>query len=108
MITLLFISITSFSAEKPSQQSSASYVPSLGDMMAAIQLRHAKIWYAAKLKNWDLADYELRQLEANLNQALPLYPSKPASDADASYKAVVLISEFLKAKDDAKFMQAIA
>jgi hypothetical protein len=67
-------------------------------MMAAIQLRHAKIWYAAKLKNWDLADYELRQLEANLNQALPLYPSKPASDADASYKAVVLISEFLKAK----------
>jgi hypothetical protein len=77
-------------------------------MMAAIQLRHAKIWYAAKLKNWDLADYELRQLEANLNQALHLYPSKPASDADASYKAVVLISEFLKAKDDAKFMQAFA
>lgn len=77
-------------------------------MMAAIQLRHAKLWYAAKLKNWELADYELRQLEVNLKQALRIFPSKPASDANATYKAVGLISESLKAKDDAKFMQAFA
>jgi hypothetical protein len=70
MIALLSIPFPYVSAEESPQQTSASYVPSLGDMMAAIQLRHAKIWYAAKLKNWDLADYELRQLEANLKQAL--------------------------------------
>ena len=72
VIALLSIPIRYVSAEESPQRSSASYVPSLGDMMAGIQLRHAKIWYAAKHKNWDLADYELRQLEANLKQALSI------------------------------------
>jgi hypothetical protein len=93
LIAILSIPLPLVSGEESTQQSSASYVPSLGDMMAAIQLRHAKIWYAAKLKNWDLADYELRRLEANLKQASRIYLSKPASDTDASYTAVVLISE---------------
>jgi hypothetical protein len=36
-------------------------VAPLGDIMGKIQLRHIKIWYAMKQRNWGLLDYELGQ-----------------------------------------------
>src|ERR1700737_4195705 len=42
------------------------YVPRLGDLMSAIQLRHMKLWFAGKALNWELAAYELRQLDTGL------------------------------------------
>ena len=45
-------------ADDPSKPSSG-YVLSLGDIMTVVQLRHAKVWYAAQLGNWPLAAYEL-------------------------------------------------
>jgi hypothetical protein len=59
MLAIFVISNASILAEDKAPQGSASYVPSLGDLMAAIQLRHSKLWYVANLKNWPLADYEL-------------------------------------------------
>jgi hypothetical protein len=50
------------------------YMPSVGDVMTIIQLRHAKVWYAAKLKNWPLAAYELDKLEDSLAQVTRLRP----------------------------------
>ena len=44
---------------------SEAYVPALGDIMSATQLRHIKLWFAGKLQNWDLASYELRQIRSN-------------------------------------------
>jgi hypothetical protein len=81
-------------------------VTSLGDLMAVIQLRHAKLWYAASLENWSLAEYELAQLEANLRQAGRLYPDMPASEAIAGNRLTTPIGEAIKTADRAKFTRA--
>jgi cytochrome c553 len=105
MLALLFISNVSV-AQDASASRSLSYVPSLGDMMTAIQLRHSKLWYAVKTKNWSLADYELRQLDTSLKEGKRLYPNIPGWDIAGSDKVAVAIGEALKAKNEAKFDQA--
>lgn len=40
---------------------SQPYAPRLGDIMGMTQLRHFKLWYAGREKNWNLAKYELGQ-----------------------------------------------
>src|SRR5262245_12277167 len=106
MLACLFISTASVVADDKSPQTSLSYMPSLGDLMAAIQLRHSKLWYAAKLGNWPLANYELAQLDANLKQAARYYPNMPASDVTATDKLTLLVGESLREMSDAKFEQA--
>jgi hypothetical protein len=34
----------------------------LGDFMGLTQLRHFKLWYAGRSKNWELADYEVENV----------------------------------------------
>ena len=104
ILAVFLVSNVSSAEDNPSQ--SAVNVPSLGDMMAAIQLRHAKLWYSGRVKNWPLADYELEQLNASLRQATRFYTKMPASDMTATDKAAALISEAIKAKDGAKFSMA--
>ena len=48
--------------------------PSLGDLMALIQLRHFRLWYAQRVENWKLADYELGQFEQTMRRVGKLYP----------------------------------
>lgn len=48
--------------------------PSLGDLMALIQVRHSKLWYAQRVGNWQLADYELAQFERTIRRIGKLYP----------------------------------
>jgi hypothetical protein len=80
----------------------------LGDLMATVQLRHSKLWYAGNLKNWPLADYELQQLDATLKQVARTDPNTPASDLTATEKPTSLIGESIKVEDRAKFQQAFA
>lgn len=42
------------------------YEPGLGDLMHGLQLRHAKLWFAGTAANWDLASFELHEIEENL------------------------------------------
>ena len=49
----------------------------LADLMLVTQLRHAKLFYAGRDRNWSLADYQLRQLDLNLKEA---QRSTPAID----------------------------
>jgi hypothetical protein len=43
----------------------------LSDLMIALQFQHIKLWFAGKLSNWDLANYELRQIRTSLRKAMP-------------------------------------
>ena len=36
--------------------------PGLGEIMTLQQLRHIKLWFAGRARNWPLADYELGEL----------------------------------------------
>ncbi len=41
---------------------------------AATQLRHAKLWFAGKNRNWALAAYEVDEIKEGLGDAAKLHP----------------------------------
>jgi hypothetical protein len=43
--------------------------------MTATQLRHAKLWFVGEAKNWDLAAYEVDEIEEGLNDAEKQFPT---------------------------------
>lgn len=92
-------------AEENSGQRAASYLPRLSDLMVVVQIRHAKLFYAVKARNWPLADYELGQLVGTLKEAGRYYPNTapPMTLAEETGSS---LSEAIKAKNEAKFDQA--
>ncbi len=40
-----------------------TYKPGFGDFMSSIQTHHSKLWFAGQSENWDLADFEVHELE---------------------------------------------
>lgn len=98
-------------AGKPALPASESYVPGLGEIMGATQMRHSKIWFAGRAGNWELAHYELDEIREGLEDAVKFHPvfkgvpvsamldrftSQPLADLDAA----------VAAKDSAKFSKA--
>src|SRR5215472_5213075 len=46
--------------------------PGVSDVMIEMQLRHIKLWFAGKLRNWPLAAYELDIVRSKLKKAQAL------------------------------------
>ena len=61
-----------FAAAQPAKE---PYEPGLGEFMTATQLRHAKLWFAGKQNNWDLAAYEIDEIKEGLEDAARLFPT---------------------------------
>jgi hypothetical protein len=51
------------------QPAKQPYEPGLGEFMTATQLRHAKLWFAGKNRNWELAAYEVDEIKEGLQDA---------------------------------------
>jgi mono/diheme cytochrome c family protein len=84
----------------PGQPSNS--VASLADIMGQIQLRHIKLWYAIKFKNWGLLDHELQQTKDSLTDAAMLYRNIPVEYAGSAAKPLTSLQEAAKAKDISK------
>jgi hypothetical protein len=82
------------------------YVPRLADIMNGLQLRHLKFYFAARAQNWDLADFELRQIRAGLADAAVLYSGLPVTNITTLADPVQALSDAIKAKDQRRFMAA--
>ena len=83
------------------------YVPRLGDIMSALQVRHLKLYFAGRAQNWELADFELHQLRAGLAEAALLYSGLPVTNVTTLAGPVQSISDAIKAKDGGKFTAAV-
>jgi hypothetical protein len=83
-----------------------TYVPSLGDIMGATQLRHFKLWYAGKLKNWELAGYELGQIEDSFANAARGYQNIPIENIIIVEKPLQALDSAIKDKDGEHFDNA--
>ena len=77
--------------------------PALGDIMLTLQLRHIKVWYAARSESWDLADYEVRHLLEGLGRAAILYSNIPIEQIQAINGPLVDMREAIKARDVGRF-----
>jgi hypothetical protein len=85
---------------------SEPYVPRLGDIMNAVQIRHTKLWFAGRSGNWDLAAYEIRQLKAGLVEAASLYQGIPVTNVTTMAAPVQAVADAVEAKDGKKFAKA--
>ena len=105
IILALAMSFPVAAAEKQSEQSSGGqrqmYTPSLAVVMGLIQLSHFKLWLAGNLRNWPLAEYELSQMNATLQDARALFPNVPA--ADTSAMSAEELRDAIRIKDGTKF-----
>jgi hypothetical protein len=105
ILAVLLAAHTASIAEEDSGRRAASYVPRLADLMVVIQIRHAKLFYAAKARNWPLADYELEQLAGTLHETGRYYPNT-APPMTLAEEIRSSLSEAVRTKNEAKFDQA--
>lgn len=78
----------------------------LSDLMNRLQLQHAKLWFAGKLSNWGLANYEIQQIEANL-EATGKSLTDP-SRADRARQQLQTVRQAIQSKDLPAFMTSYA
>lgn len=99
--------LTSFAvAQSPGRLPGTNYIPHLGDIMGATQLRHFKLSFAGKLRNWELAAYELDQIKESFQDAATLYPGIPVTDMTIVVEPVQRLEEAIRNKDPKKFATA--
>jgi len=51
-----------------------TYIPGIELFMNVIQSEHAKLWYAASARNWELAAYQLGEIKEVMSDVEDLYP----------------------------------
>ncbi len=49
------------------KQVAQTYKPGLGEFMLGIQIHHAKLYFAGKNKNWELAEFEMGEIKEALD-----------------------------------------
>jgi hypothetical protein len=93
----------------PRAHAERNYVPDMGEIMSAIQRRHAKLWFAGNARNWNLARFELDEIEEGFEDAAryhPVYENevKIPEILDAFMdQAVDDVRKAIVAKDSVKF-----
>ncbi|HCL82393.1 MAG TPA: hypothetical protein DIC22_00395, partial [Chitinophagaceae bacterium] len=45
----------------------SAYAPGLGEFMSDIQVHHAKLWFAGKNGNWELANFEIGEIRESID-----------------------------------------
>jgi hypothetical protein len=85
--------------------------PGLGEYMTTIQLHAAKLWFAAKASNWELAAYELHELEETMEAVTKLNVEtngvKISNVMDAVLKTqVAQLEKTIGAKDQSAFQKS--
>jgi hypothetical protein len=56
-----------------------AYTPGLGEIMSLQQMRHAKLWFAGRAANWELAAYEVDELGEGFDDVVRFHPTHKES-----------------------------
>ena len=91
----------------------APYIPGLGEIMAATQMRHLKLWFAGDAGNWALAAYELDELEEGFADAIRYHPRhkdapRPLAEVVPEFTTapIAALRAAVAARDRARFVAA--
>ena len=84
------------------------YVPGLEQFMNVILMEHNKLWFAAKARNWPLAEYELGEIKevmGDVQDTVPVFKNLPLADMlDAVItKEIVALEKAIAAKNFKQF-----
>jgi hypothetical protein len=84
--------------------------PGLHSLMQQVQLRHAQLWFAGEAGNWELADYQVHELEELLEQIQALHPEyddQPVAELlEQLLPAVERVEGAIDARQPAEFAAA--
>jgi hypothetical protein len=80
------------------------YVPGLEQFMNVILIEHNKLWFAAKARNWALAEYqlgEIKEIMGDVQDFVPIFKNLPLADMlDAVItKEIAALEKSIEAKD---------
>lgn len=88
-------------------QLAQTYKPGLGEFMMGIQVHHAKIWFAGKNRNWDLANFEVGEIKETLEDVKKYCTDRPEiKSLPILYPALDSVSNAIKAKNLLRFSSA--
>ena len=75
------------------------YKPGLGEIMASIQMHHAKLWYAGINSNWKLSAFEIDEIKEMLTTANEIETERPETkDLPMIYPSIDSISLAIKSQ----------
>jgi hypothetical protein len=85
-----------------------AYVPGLEQFMNVILMEHNKLWFAAKARNWPLAEYELGEIKevmGDVQDTVPVFKNLPLADMIdvVITKEIVALEKAIEAKDFKQF-----
>ena len=85
-----------------------TYMPGIEEFMNVIQSEHAKLWYAASARNWELAAYQLGEIKEIMSDVEDLFPKFKNLPLDQMLDNVITgpiaeLEKALDAKDFGKF-----
>ena len=92
-----------FAIPPSSRNPSESAVGTLANIMLNMQLRHIKLWFAGKAKNWDLVKYEAEKLKADFDVAAAFYRGLPVENVLVAAKPLNDLIEAAAKKDSALY-----
>ena len=95
-----------FATPKYDRNPSESAVGTLANIMANIQLRHIKLWFAGKARNWDLLNYEAKKLEDDFIVAAGFYRNLPIDNVVLVANPLRDLMEAAKKKDSSLYAKA--
>ena len=77
------------------QQLKETYRPGLGEFMTAMQLHHAKLWFAGDASNWKLAGFELKEITETIDDIKKYSADRP------EVRSITMIADPLNSLDTA-------
>jgi hypothetical protein len=54
-----------------------SYKPGLGEFMSGIQVHHEKLWFAGQAANWELSDFEIKEIRESIDDIQTYCTDRP-------------------------------
>jgi hypothetical protein len=107
------LAITTVSACRKAPAGAAAFTPGLGEIMTLTQMRHSKLWFAGQAGNWQLASYELDELNEGMEDAARFHPTHkdsplpiPALIEKIMKDPIQQVEKAVGARDQSAFMQA--
>jgi hypothetical protein len=83
------------------------YKPGLGEFMSAIQVHHAKLWYAGQALNWKLADFEIQEINESIDEIKKYNTDRPeVASIGMISPAMDSINKAIEGKNQIAFRQA--
>ncbi|MFI5140016.1 MAG: hypothetical protein ACHQIM_19510 [Sphingobacteriales bacterium] len=91
------------------KQLAGTYKPGLGEFMTDIQVHHAKLWFAGKNKNWELAGFEIGEIHESVDYIKRYCTDRPEiKSLPMLYPAIDSVNNAVKLKNPERFQASFA